>query len=331
MAEAIATNNSLVNVCPFCDKKLDNEYELRSHLEEIHNISLTYTSEKQCEADIEDISKYYTISAIKKNSLLGSKMKELKNALKENFGLYLQQMKLWINCDITRLQFHENVCSLFTPETIKIHNEFLLCFLKEIRSLSRLPQATPIASFAFTPGDLTSLEMPSTSSQPNANHATENINLNVSSCSAMIDSYEQQSNSRYTLPDEETLYALSIVSAWENGCTNVDKRLVPIVYSAVEHVIKNISKAIAIRRKCIKVKPNGLVYDTGKVDSKDVSPDDQPKYSGSVTLPELLDALEAHPELIPLKSIYNITIQTIMKSLERQKAKSQGDSEKEDN
>ncbi|KAF8766623.1 hypothetical protein HNY73_019669 [Argiope bruennichi] len=107
--------------------------------------------------------------------------------------------------------------------------------------------------------------------------------------------------------------------------------LTPGELPSTVQLIRGISRAIATRRKCIKVKPNGLVYDVRKTDPKDVSPDDQLKYTGSVTLPELLDALEAHPNLIPLKSIYNVTIQSIMNSVERQRVqKSQENGEKED-
>ncbi|KAF8766622.1 hypothetical protein HNY73_019669 [Argiope bruennichi] len=197
--------------------------------------------------------------------------------------------------------------------------------------MSRLCQIGTEDSFDYSTNNLTPGELPSTVSQPIANHAAENTNLNVSSYSALIDSYEQQSNPRHSLQDQETLYALSLVSSWENGCRNVKKRLVPIVYCAIKQLIRGISRAIATRRKCIKVKPNGLVYDVRKTDPKDVSPDDQLKYTGSVTLPELLDALEAHPNLIPLKSIYNVTIQSIMNSVERQRVqKSQENGEKED-
>ncbi|GFS50657.1 c2H2-type domain-containing protein [Nephila pilipes] len=526
MAEASASGVTYVNTCPFCGKKLDVDSDLRRHLEDIHQITVKTLAQKNARSV--ELMPMPCKTTNGKLSIIRAKLKVLKSILNENFDLYLEQLRHWIHCDITRLEFDTNVRTFFTRETIMSHHDFIVMFLKEIQMISRtfrkspiiysnststpiipaylnFPSKTSISSvfpsastysnpvmkpplsaqlnltskplvsthsnlvskpsssnnsyavskpstsnhsyaaskpsssnhlyasskpstsnplyaspksstsnhlyatatnsnhlyaaasksstlnhlYAATSKPSTSNHLyaaasnpsvsnhlytvakPSTSNQlysatnpstSNHSHSTTKpststrfnpalkptlSNLNLGSKEKLSDSNLKNNNhltnegigmpnatfmpgatggitsDDTSIKNSETLYALSIVSSWKNECANLQKK------EFSKRIIKNIFDHIEQRRESIRVRPDGTIYDTRKTDPKEVTPNDPPKYTGDVTLPEILDTLLANPQLIPRKNMYDKAIRTIMKSMEKGEIEIPASSEEE--
>lgn len=535
MAEAGASGAAFVNACPFCSKKMNVDSDFRRHLEDVHHITIKQLG-KKCGRSIALVPMPCK-TASGKLSLIRGKLKVLKSMLNENFALYMEHFRRWIQCDITRLEFDTNIQEFFTRETIMFHHDFIVMFLKEIQMISRTfrkspnicPNSTPTlpAYLNFPPKASISAVFPSstysnpiirpplsaqlnltskpsisthsnlalkppasnyfltvpksstfnnpytaskvstsnnlyaapkpcisnhlyTASKPStSNHSctgskssasnhlyataskpsTSNQSYSTTKPSTSINSYSTikssassnsysstkastcnnsystikpstSSNSYCTakpsasnscsakkpstpahfspasklvppshlniaskekspdgnlkknnqltneginipnaafmssaagrrasddslLKNSETLYALSIVSSWENECVDMQKK------EFSRRIIKNIFDHIEQRRESIRVRPDRTIYDTRKTDSKYVNPNDLPKYTGDVTLPEILDTLLANPQLIPRKNMYDKAIRTIMKAMEKGELEIPASSEEE--
>ncbi|GIX89938.1 transcriptional adapter 1 [Caerostris extrusa] len=306
MAEA--NNSDYFLTCLLCNKEVSSQNELEKHIR-VHNAP-SATLMMELEMESEEMRRYYHNLRDMNKSCLGGKMKVLKCVLKENFPTYLEYFKDWIRCEITKFRFDKLIKPLFSQQTIVIHSEFLITFLREVKTMSKL----------LKPSQLNYVSQMETKAAEMSAKVEEEYNpyliekMKESVCDILNDFGEQPANSNDSLPDQETMYALSIITAWEKGLPVVNKKFVSIMHATVKRIIKNISKVISLRRRTIRVRADGSVYDILK--DHGMNPEDQPKYSGSVTLPELLDALKAHPQLIPAKSMYSITIQAIIKSLE---------------
>ncbi|GFY72719.1 c2H2-type domain-containing protein [Trichonephila inaurata madagascariensis] len=135
MAEAGASGYSFVNSCPFCDQKVGDDVDFRRHLLDIHSIGVKQLSNK-AGSSIELVPvTYNTIEG--KFIIVKGKLRLLKGLLEENFNLYLEHFKRWIHCDITRLEFDNNVRTFFIHDEIMYHHDFIAVFLKEIQVLSK--------------------------------------------------------------------------------------------------------------------------------------------------------------------------------------------------
>ncbi|GFR02405.1 c2H2-type domain-containing protein [Trichonephila clavata] len=154
------------------------------------------------------------------------------------------------------------------------------------------------------------------------NNQLTNEGINIPNATFMSSAAGRQASDDTPLKNSETLYALSIVSSWENECVDLQKK------EFSRRIIKNIFDHIEQRRKSIRVRPDKTTYDTRKTDSN-VNPNDPPKYTGDVTLPEILDTLLANPQLIPRKNMYDKAIRTIMNAMEKGELEIPASSEEE--
>ncbi|GFV75115.1 c2H2-type domain-containing protein [Trichonephila clavipes] len=143
MAEAGASEFSFLNSCPFCDQKVGDDVGFRKHLLDIHSIGVKQICNKAGRSiELVPVT-YNTIEG--KFIIVKGKLRLLKGLLEKNFSLYVEHFKHWIHCDITRLEFDNNVRTFFTRDTIMYHHDFIAMYLKEIQVLSK-----PFRKFFFS-------------------------------------------------------------------------------------------------------------------------------------------------------------------------------------
>ncbi|KAG8186570.1 hypothetical protein JTE90_020867 [Oedothorax gibbosus] len=209
--------------------------------------------------------------------LLGNKMRALKCILKDYFPMYIEKLKEWINCKISRTEFEEHVRPFFDENSVLIHNEFLICFLNEIRSYKQETNDNVETSTSFASLSIAEQETKVSGATAESCLPANSIDIDMR---------------KMSVPDDETWHALTLVNAWEGNCTDVNKRVVPLLHNTKGVLAKLLRDAILYRKKAIFVRPDGSEYDATDVKDEDVTADDVPKYSGnSITVGEIKDAI----------------------------------------
>lgn len=197
----------------------------------------------------------------------------LMEALGENSGKYLANMKMWFRQKWSKELFDLECRKLFTREQQHLHNQFLLAILNKID--------TVLPPVAVPPLAISSNIRPTSSTRKRKRpRLTDHLTFDAAAAEPLDYLPEENLASRPTdngqpmqerycvqelfLPDNGLVLGRLLIGAWEVGLSNVDEACAEMIGQAVQVLLKNILTAILMKRKGYKTTGSGtFAYDFG--------------------------------------------------------------------
>lgn len=210
-----------------------------------------------------------------RDAVLDSKQ-ALMEALGDNSGKYLANMKLWFRQKWTKEMFDVECRKLFNRDEIHLHNRFLLAILNKIDTVMPPVAVPPLAISGHIRPIVTSAsrkrkrarltdQLTFDSAEPLDYLPEENLDTTP----ADFNANGQPLQERYCvqelfLPDNGLVLGRLLIGAWQVGLANVDESCAEMISQAVQILLKNILTAILMKRKGYKTANGGqFVYDFG--------------------------------------------------------------------
>ncbi|RWS27547.1 hypothetical protein B4U80_09003 [Leptotrombidium deliense] len=193
---------------------------------------------------------------------------KLFSALGDNFKGYLRLLKKWFKCNLTKEEFDSEAKQLLSPQTVTLHNQFLVSLFNKCQQLSTIGQkktATDIKTdkdekkvktkkaktvkttfeHRFVPADISEYTQ-----QPNKRRKTEDSQIptviKLTFCTG-----------EGTLPDHFMANLRILVGVWELELDGVHDEAVALLNIAVRDFMKNILTAVLSFKSSYRRRSNG--------------------------------------------------------------------------
>ncbi|XP_076347714.1 transcriptional adapter 1-like isoform X2 [Tachypleus tridentatus] len=197
--------------------------------------------------------------------------KKLFEALGDDFKMYLNSMKLWFRQKTAKETFDADARKLLTPDTIHLHNEFLLAMLNKCQSLvsTHVKDSSGNAQVQNKDkqkkGKLKKKIRPVRATFEHRLQPANTVNYTPQAVAK-----DPQDDSRlsfcsrdYTLPEVSMVHGRMFVTAWDIGLDGVEDGAVKMVMLAVRQQLKGILVCVFRRRSTYRLREGKFRYAMG--------------------------------------------------------------------
>eukprot|EP00092_Neocalanus_flemingeri_P024308 GFUD01026364.1.p1 GENE.GFUD01026364.1~~GFUD01026364.1.p1 ORF type:complete len:333 (+),score=124.74 GFUD01026364.1:44-1042(+) len=220
---------------------------------------------------------------------LSSTRRKLFDMLGDSQATYTEQMKNWFRKKCSKEEFDSAARKLLTPDSVHLHNQFLLAILNKCQTLVNITPGPTIAKVDPSPlpsnPDLLSptkldgsadrlkkgkIKRKTKPNRPQLEHRFQAVS--VSSCSPDVTSSpasltKEEKGLQFcarekTMPDISLIHGRLLVAAWEEGLEGVEEEAVAITLAAAEQQLRKIISCLVMSRNSWRER-GGLKHSVG--------------------------------------------------------------------
>lgn len=219
---------------------------------------------------------------------LSSTRRRLFEMLGESQGAYIEQMKNWFRKRCSKEEFDSAARKLLTPDSVHLHNQFLLAILNKCQTLVNITpgpslvkaEASPLPSNPEllsptkfdTSGDRLKKGKIKRKVKPNRPQLEHRFQpVAVSSCAPELSSpaslAQEEKSLQFcarekTMPDISLIHGRLLVAAWEEGLEGVEEKAVAMTLAAAEQQLRKIISCLVMSRNSWRER-GGLKHSVG--------------------------------------------------------------------
>jgi len=220
---------------------------------------------------------------------LSSTRRRLFEMLGESQGAYIEQMKNWFRKRCTKEEFDSAARKLLTPESVHLHNQFLMAILNKCQTLVNITPGPTLVKAEASPlpsnpellsptkvdgsGDRLKKGKIKRKLKPNRPQLEHRFQpVSVSSCAAELSSHpktitQEEKSLQFcarekTMPDISLIHGRLLVAAWEEGLEGVEEEAVAMTLAAAEQQLRKLISCLVISRNSYR-KRDGLTQCVG--------------------------------------------------------------------
>lgn len=195
---------------------------------------------------------------------LSSTRRALFDVLGDNQQQYLDYIKNWFRKRCTKEEFDSAARKLLTPESVHLHNQFLLAVLNKCQTLVNISPCPPLAKLETQSSNIPELLSPSKfdvpdrlkkgkikrKSKPNRASLEHRFQpVSVPQCAPEVtlpaslapeESSLQLCAREQLLPDIGLVHGRLLVAAWEEGLEGVEESAVQLALAAAEQQLRKL-------------------------------------------------------------------------------------------
>jgi len=220
---------------------------------------------------------------------LSSTRRRLFDMLGDSQAAYIEQMKSWFRKKCSKEEFDSAARKLLTPESVHLHNQFLMAILNKCQTLvnitpgptlvkaeaSPLPSNPELLSPTKVDGSGDRLKKGKIKrrlkpNRPQLEHRFQPVS--VGSCAVEMSSspktitQEEKSlqfcSRESTMPDISLIHGRLLVAAWEEGLEGVEDEAVAMTLAAAEQQLRKIISCLVMSRNSWRAR-DGLTHSVG--------------------------------------------------------------------
>jgi len=220
---------------------------------------------------------------------LSSTRRKLFDMLGESQSAYTEQMKNWFRKRCSKEEFDSAARKLLTPDSVHLHNQFLLAILNKCQTLvnitpgptlvkadsSPLPSNPELLSPTKFDGSADRLKKGKIKrkvkpNRPQLEHRFQPVS--VSSCSSDLTNIPtnlsneekglQFCSREKLMPDISLIHGRLLVAAWEEGLEGVEEEAVAMTLAAAEQQLRKIISCLVLSRNSWRER-GGLKHSAG--------------------------------------------------------------------
>jgi len=220
---------------------------------------------------------------------LSSTRRRLFEMLGDSQTAYTEQMKNWFRKRCSKEEFDSAARKLLTPESVHLHNQFLMAILNKCQTLVNITpgptmvktEASPLPS---TPDLLSPTKVDGSAdrlkkgkikrkvkpNRPQLEHRFQQVP--VGSCSTDLASSpttitQEEKGLQFCarekmMPDISLIHGRLLVAAWEEGLEGVEEEAVGLTLAAAEQQLRKIISCLVLSRNSCRSR-EGLVHSVG--------------------------------------------------------------------
>jgi len=220
---------------------------------------------------------------------LSSTRRLLFDMLGESQAAYTEHMKNWFRKRCTKEEFDSAARKLLTPESVHLHNQFLMAILNKCQTLVNITPGPTIVKAEASPlpsnpellsptkidgsGDRLKKGKIKRKLKPNRPQLEHRFQpVSVSSCAVELTSSpktitQEEKSLQFcvrekTMPDISLIHGRLLVAAWEEGLEGVEEEAVAMTLAAAEQQLRKIISCLVMSRNSWR-KREGLTHSVG--------------------------------------------------------------------